>query len=270
MPRITLATFNVAPPGQSTRKYQDMGPVAVARLAHYAKRHGYGFISRPNAPDFHPVCWEKFGVIRTALHQSDWCVWVDSDAMPIDLARPLEPILRPDVDMISQCPVTYLTRLNWPAQRCRLAMPFNSGVFAIRNMPAVHDLLNAAEAMRPPALPQNTAWDGLGDQEAIIAALRDHPVRMHHEPDLQCHPGDLGVRSYFVHFYGNHADHIYTDSQAHGIIANWHGTMGDRLGPAVGAAHYHWANIQNRFPGAALTRGGPERFLYQPDEIHLT
>jgi hypothetical protein len=265
--RVTLATFNVPPGSNATRKYTDLGPAAVARLRSYAARHGYGFVERLENPEAHPVCWEKFGTILTALDTSDWVVWVDSDVMPVDLNRPLDRLLEAGAEVITQCAVTFLHRLGWSDERCRRAMPFNSGIFAVRNTLAVRTMLSTAQAMRPDhALPDNL-WDGLGDQEAIIASLKTCPVRLTEAPMLQAHPADAGNGAYFVHFYGNYAENLFEDASAAMIIDAYHAAMVGRPDLPPQAALYHWANIQNREADAPLSRGGPDRFLYRTSEL---
>lgn len=280
---LAVTTFNVIPAENFTAKYDRLGQLALVNRRMWCARHGYPLIetietSGPlDAALSRPVCWEKFPVIRRALEDHEWVLWADSDALVLDLDLGVDDLCDNRFDLIcgSLAEVAYAVGAT-PAMAAR-RFPVTTGVFLVRSTAWVMDLLNRAEANYA-ALSDRTSvgtpspvWDGIGDQEALIAALMDRPEdlgRVKQIEELETHPRFYRVQHHrFVHFHGNNADHLISADEFDTVWQVWE-TAINAGGPIPdNLATFHWCCIQNRDPEFGFSRGGPERFLYATEEV---
>ena len=169
-----------------------------------------------------PACWGKLAVLGDLLARYEWVLWADSDALVLDLSLRADHLCDNRFDLVAQSMDAVHAAAGITPEAARSRALVNTGVFLLRSSPRSLDLLRRADAkahlVAPPAPGPWSVWDGLGDQEALAEALREHPgdqVRIATVDGLQCHP-----RMYrpgldlFVHFYGNHAAHRIPRAEA--------------------------------------------------------
>ena len=83
-----------------------MAPVAritAARLRTYADRHGYTLVRFEKLLDgLRPAAWNKLLAVRNALlsRQSDWVMWIDADAMVMNMDFPATRLIDDRSDLI--------------------------------------------------------------------------------------------------------------------------------------------------------------------------
>ncbi len=105
-------------------------------LADYARRHGYTAVIAPRRLDpSRPPAWSKLVLVEAFLSANPacrWFLWVDADALVTNPARRVEEFIddRSDFVVAEDVPPS----------------PINTGVFLVRNCPAVHELLRQAYA----------------------------------------------------------------------------------------------------------------------------
>ena len=148
-------------------------------------------------------------------------------------------------------------------------MPINTGVFLIRASDwAINFLRRAYE--RTEFVTHAAVWDGIGEQEAMIALLHEAPEdlkRIKHVDLLQSPPKFHRPGTVFMHFYGNHACHRIPLDQTEALLAAWDQAM--RAGAPVprGFARFHWCCIQNKRTDNPVSGGDLGRYLYRPEDI---
>jgi len=101
----------------------------------FAARHGYDLVLRTElvAPE-RPPAWSKIRLVRDLLDRYEEVLWVDSDAIFVDISKDIAEVMRPGKDL-------YLVEHRWLANtewRCA-----NTGVFLIRSTPWSRDFLDA-------------------------------------------------------------------------------------------------------------------------------
>jgi hypothetical protein len=263
--RIALATFNFAPPGHPTLKYEGLGPAAGRGLRAYCARHGYAaFDAVPDLAGRH-ACWGKIPALRAALADHDWAFWVDSDALVTRPDQRLETLITADADLVAQQPEPWFARTRLDLVRGWAMQPVNTGVFGLRRTDWSLRLLEAAEARARPEAP-GQPWDGRGDQEAICEVLADWGLdRVAHAASLQTPPG--GPPALFSHLFGDRAQARYPADVCRAVVATLVSTPAPLLARRGLLELLHWCAIQNLDPEAPLHRGGPERFGYVPQAL---
>lgn len=261
-----LVSFNAVPTENLSAKYTVLGSLALKRLQDYGAKQGLPvIIDNPDCQGL-PACWQKLPLILDLLAQYEQVTWVDSDAMPVDLNRPLPWIdSAADADLISQCPAQFLNYTGWPADRCRQAMPLNSGIFTIRATSRARALLEAAWALRPTQGDPGRPWDGLGDQEALIRASARIRPRIAYAKDIQSHPKHVTDQTAFAHFFGNHAVPLLSEAEIRAVTLRWHKAITSGLPLPQDLAVFHIAMIQSREAGVGSRP--LERFGYQMDDL---
>jgi len=269
-PDLAVVSFNAVPMYNPTAKYDRLGPMGIANRRLWCVRHGYPLYTDASVPADMPACWAKFAALERALARHEWVLWADSDALVLNLQHDAARFCIPGVDLVSQSMDAVAHRAGVDPARLLAHQPVNTGVFLLRAAHWTRDLLARAAAKRQYAGAPGTApdaiWDGIGDQEALIAALAECPGRIAQVDSLQCHPALYrpGV-DLFVHFWGNHAAHRIAPAQQEAVLGAWE-TAVARGGPVpADLATFHWCCIQQRAPGMAYDRGGPARFLYGED-----
>jgi galactosyl transferase GMA12/MNN10 family len=269
---IALVSFNQIPPDNPSYKYERLGQMALANQRQYAARHGYAFYAEAPAHTSSPPCWEKIPAILSALRRHRWVLWADSDALVASPQCGLEDFCDPTYDLVVQCPRSYFDRISLNADAGLAAMPVNSGVFMVQATTWVHHFLQATYAMKPKPGPARF-WNGIGEQEAMINVLRGQPhdiKRIRYVDALQCHPALHFKGNRFVHFYGNLARHMVPLEEAETVLQRWESAIACGAELPADMARFHWCCIQNKSPDAAVDRGGPERFLYRPQDIQFS
>lgn len=267
--QIALVSFNQIPPDNPSFKYERLGPLALLNHRQYAARHGYTCLNEAPPSSGSPACWEKIPAILRALQRHRWVLWADSDALVANPARGLEDFCGPAHDLVMQCPRAYFRRIGVDADSGLQAMPINSGVFMVQATPWSRQFLEAAYALKP-APDSSSFWNGIGDQEAMIQVLKSEPAdlaRIRYVDGLQSHPALHSPGNLFVHFYGNQASHVIPAEQGEKVLQRWENAVACGGDLPRDMARFHWCCIQNKQSGAALDRGGPERFLYGPKDI---
>jgi hypothetical protein len=268
-PKLAVITFNDVPSINHTFKYDVLGRMAIENRRRYCARHGYDFVSDVPIARDRPACWAKIPAILDAFRTHDWVLWADSDTLVIDDSRAVETYCDPAYDLIVQTHDRYYQLLGIPEAEGRRRMPINTGVFLIRASTWAADFLRRAYA-RTEFVSHKTVWDGIGEQEAMIALLHEAPDdlnRIKHVDLLQSPPKFHRPGTVFMHFYGNHARHRIPLTQAEALLAAWDRAL--RLGEPVPGdfARFHWCCIQNKRADSPVSGGDLPRYLYRPEDI---
>lgn len=269
--RSTLAvvTFNDIPTLNPTQKYEVLGRMAIEDRRRYCARHGYDFIGESPIDRTRPACWAKIPAILGALANHDWVLWADSDVLVNAARRAIEPLCDPAYDLIVQSHERYYRAVGLPVAEATRQMPLNTGVFLIRASEWSCDFLRRAYC-ETKFVTHGPVWDGIGEQEAMIALLDRAPGdlrRIKYVEDLQAPPRFLTPDTLFVHFYGNRARHHIPLQQCDEVFSRWQRAL-DRGGPLpADPARFHWCCIQNRKPEDAAVGGELTRYLYQIADI---
>lgn len=265
---IAMITFNDVPTINTSLKYEVLGVLAVENHRQYCLRHGYDFISEVPIARDRPACWAKIPAILAAFEDHEWVLWADSDTLIFD-QRPLDRFLGTAHDMIVQSHDAFFRLIGVPIERGMARMPINTGVFLMRRSAWSRDFLERAYAQTG-FVSHGAVWDGIGEQEAMIAVLNETPsdrARIGHVDGLQNHPLLYRPGDMFVHFYGNHARHRIPSDQSAEIVSRWQdAVMHDHALPHD-IARFHWCCIQNASADAPIMRGDLDHFLYRPEDI---
>jgi hypothetical protein len=266
---IAVITFNDVPAVNHTRKYNVLGRLAVENRRLYCRRHGYTFIDNVPIARDRPACWAKIPAILAAFETHDWVLWADSDTLVLNPAQPLEHFCRPDHDLVVQAHDRYYQALGIPIAQGWRRMPINTGVFLIRATSWSRGFL-ADAYHRTEFITHTDVWDGIGEQEAMIALLHEHQQdlrRIAYVEDLQAPPKFYRPGCLFMHFYGNHVRKRLPDSVCEAVVARWTARVLAEQGPLADAACFHWACIQNHDPDRSVAGGNLERYLYREADI---
>jgi len=264
-----LVTFNDAPANPASLKYTELGPLAIKRLQDYGAAHDIPVaITSARRSDI-PACWNKLPDILDLLKLYDQVTWVDSDALAIDLTRPMSWLDTPDADFIAQCPQQFLGHIEMSSGARQKTMPFNAGVFTVRSTKRARQCLEAAWKARPAPDAASPVWNGLGDEEALLKAFAQHQPDIALMPDMQSHPQHPTTDTVFAHFYGNHGVPVLDTAQQRAQIALWRAAIINKQPLPENPAAFHWAMIQCP-RGAAqqdIPLRTPDRFCYAVEDI---
>ena len=266
---VAVITFNAVPEINLSYKYDLLGPLAVENHRRYCARHGYDFISDMPPADVRPFCWAKIPAILSAFETHEWVLWADSDTLVREDAAPLGPLMDPRFDMVVQSHAAFFRFIGVPVEVGMARMPISTGVFLMRRSDWSRDLLRRAYA-ETAFVTSGPVWDGIGEQEAIIALLQRRPAdlaRIRHVEGLQNHPRFLAPGDRFVHLYGNHARHLIAEDEARATVERWSAALLTGGAWPGDLARFHWCCIQNRSAAEAHVRGEPEDFLYALGDI---
>ena len=267
--RVAVITFNAIPAVNRTVKYDRLGQMALENRRRYCERNGYDFISNvPVAPD-RPACWAKIPAILEAFRSHEWVLWADSDALVRSDAGGIEPFLDPTHDLIVQAHDRYYRHLGISVAEGNRQMPINTGVFLVRASNWSGEFLRRAYA-RTEFVSRGEIWDGIGEQEAMTALLREAPSdleRIKYVEGLQAPPRFHDAATLFMHFYGNHARHRIPPAACTEILDRWERAI--HLGQPFpkDAIRFHWCCIQNKDPADPAAGGDLRRYLYEPRDL---
>src|SRR6202043_206655 len=104
----------------------------------------------------------------------EWVLWADSDTLVFDHTQGLETFCDPRYDLIVQAHDRYYQRIGLSAAGGVRRMPINTGVFIIRASSWAASFLRRAYALTE-FVTHGPVWDGIGEQEAMIALLHRSP-----------------------------------------------------------------------------------------------
>ena len=265
---IAVITFNDVPAVNRTHKYDVLGRLAIENRRRYCVAHGYHFISDVPIARDRPACWAKIPAILHAFQTHEWVLWADSDALIMDHTRRLETWCETGHELVVQAHDRYYQLLGVPVAEGRRRMPINTGVFLIRATDWTRDFLRRAYE-RTEFVTRGAVWDGIGEQESMIALLHERPEdlrRIVHVDHLQAPPKFYRPGCMFMHFYGNHARHRVPAAECEEVLARW--TDAVRRGTPLPDDHalFHWCCIQNKNPHDPVTGGDLPRYFYRPED----
>jgi hypothetical protein len=139
-----------------TGRHEQMLEITRPVLERYALRHAYDLELRTRASSLdRPPAWSKVVMIRELLEQYDTVVWIDADAIVVDLDS--------DVASHGRCPVDLVTHV---IRGIRLP---NAGVCVWRRSRAADVLLDQMWAQRE--LVEHRWWENA----ALLAVLGGDP-----------------------------------------------------------------------------------------------
>ena len=266
---LAVVTLNRVPTVNHTFKYERLGRMAIENRRQYCARHGYRLLCEYPFADDRPACWTKIPALLHAMETHAWVLWADSDTLIFNRAERLERFCDPDYDLVVQSHDAFFRFIGMPLARGLERMPINTGVFLIQATPWSRAFLQEAYAQSQ-YVTGGDIWDGIGEQEAMIALLRQRPSdrrRIKYVEGLQNHPAFYRAGDGFVHFYGCHAPHLIPLAECHEVLERWEAA--NRSGaPFPGdLARFHWCCIQNKRHDAPVTRGDLAHYLYGPHDI---
>jgi hypothetical protein len=268
-PTLAVITFNDIPAINHTFKYEVLGRMAIDNRRRYCDRHGYDFISNVPIARDRPACWAKIPAILDAFRTHDWVLWADSDTLVLEEPVEIDALCDPAYDLIVQTHDRYYRMLGIPESEGLRRMPINTGVFLIRSSSWSVDFLQRAYA-RTEFVSHGAVWNGIGEQEAMIALLQERPQdlrRIKHVDLLQSPPKFYRPGTLFLHFYGNHARHRIRLPEAEAVLAAWHHAIRQGQPLPGDFARFHWCCIQNKRADSPVSGGDLPRYLYSAADI---
>ncbi len=250
-----------------------LGPLALENHRRYCARHGYAFIDDvPVSPD-RPACWAKIPAILAAFDTHEWVLWADSDTLIREDAAPLDDLCDPAFDMVVQSHAAFFRFIGVPVEQGMAQLPISTGVFLMQRSGWSRDFL--ARAYDETAyVTQGEVWDGIGEQEAMIALLRRQSRR--HEPHPACRgpaePSALSRRHRPLRPSlrqprppPDPRGSVPRDARRAGRPPSSRARHGRPTSPAVSTG----AASRTRAPPSPTIRGELEDFLYRPEDIGL-
>jgi hypothetical protein len=266
---LAVITFNHLPRINYTLKYEILGSMAIENRRQYCERHGYRFICDVPIASDRPACWSKIPAILAALDSHPWVLWADSDTLVFNQIQRVDRLCDDAYDLIVQSHDEFFRFIGMPLAAGLERMPINTGVFLVRSSAWSRDFLHRAYK-ETQFVSNGDVWDGVGEQEAMIALLRRTPKerkRIKYVNGLQNHPRFYRPGDIFVHFYGNHARHRIATTECDEVISRWnHAARRSEPFPAD-RARFHWCCIQNKSSDAPITTGDLDRYLYRLEDI---
>jgi hypothetical protein len=269
MSSLAVITFNAIPAVRHSYKYDVLGEMAVADHRRYCARHGYRFVSDVTISPDRPACWAKIPAILDGLQSHEWVLWLDSDVLVADPTRAVVPFCDPAYDLIVQDQAAYWRLLGVPPADGQRRMPLNSGVFLIRATAWAKDFLRRAYD-RSEFVTRGAVWDGIGEQEAMIALLHEAPEDMQRiklVDGLQAPPRFFRSGTLFLHFYGNHARHHIPPDQSAAVLQRWRRAVEQGAALPADQARFHWCCIQNKSADLPIKGGDLGAYLYRPEDL---
>jgi len=126
-PRRVLCSLGVGP-------YEDLLAVSSITFEAYAELHGYDLrLSTELLERGRPAAWSKIALVRELLEHYDEVLWVDADAIFLDISEDIAELVRPDKDI-------YLVEHLWEADDSWRSA--NTGVFLVRSTPWARQFLD--------------------------------------------------------------------------------------------------------------------------------
>jgi galactosyl transferase GMA12/MNN10 family len=266
---VMVTTFNEVPRVNHTLKYELLGPLAIDSHRAYCERHGYDFSARAPVAADRPACWAKIPALLAALEDHEWALWVDSDTLVADREQRLERFCDDRYDLVVQSHAEFYRLIGVPLAAGLERMPINTGAFLVRSSAWSRDFLRRAYEQTQ-FVSRGEVWDGIGEQEAMIALLRSAPAdrrRIGYVTGLQNHPRLYRGGDLLLHFYGNHARHRIAGATCAEVTSRWAAAVGESRPLPPDRARFHWCCIQNKHADAPIVRGDVDRYLYELKDI---
>jgi hypothetical protein len=117
-PRRVLCSLGAGP-------YEELLAISSITFEAYAARHGYDLrLSTRLLDTARPPAWTKIALVRELLDGYDEVLWVDADAIFLDVSKDIAELVRPDKDL-------YLVEHRWEADETWRSA--NTGVFLVRS-----------------------------------------------------------------------------------------------------------------------------------------
>eukprot|EP00301_Raphidiophrys_heterophryoidea_P001007 c104_g1_i1.p1 GENE.c104_g1_i1~~c104_g1_i1.p1 ORF type:complete len:449 (-),score=86.91 c104_g1_i1:204-1529(-) len=197
-PRNSKSTFDIALVTLSTPNIAHYALEAEKNQLHYATKHGYKFYVYRNSlvewdeqrGAWHSiVTWNKIRAAMDLLPKHEWVVWVDSDAIFVDLEKKLEEI-------IALAPKKEFLVCKDPKQWL-----LNTGVMFFRNTKWTRDMLDKLWNM--PKVQHSSG----AEQNQLIKLLQHIDANQGHwhlfpECTFNCHPSNAKADTYLIHYMG--------------------------------------------------------------------
>ena len=262
--QVAVITFNDIPQQNHTFKYERLGQMAIQNRRIYCERHGYRFIAQVLIARDRPSCWAKIPALLEAFESHSWVLCADSDTLVFNQPQRIEDYCDPDFDIVVQSHEEFFRRLGIPLEEGLARMPINTGVFLMRASAWSREFLRRAYAQTQ-FVSQGEVWDGIGEQEAMIWLLRQHPDdrrRIKYVEHLQNHPKFYRAGDLFVHFYGNHAPCRIPPEECEEVFRRWEDANRQGAPFPADRARFHWCCIQNKLPEGSDVRGDLAHYLY--------
>ncbi len=151
----------------ATGPYLDLLGISATTFADYARRWGWDLVlSAEELSDGRPPAWGKIPFVRELLDGYEWVLWLDADAIVVDLEADIAGVIEPGKDL-------YLVEHEWGDEPQR---PPNSGVFLIRATDWSRRLLDRMWASEH--LTFHPWWDNAALMEILGYDLE--PARLSH------------------------------------------------------------------------------------------
>ena len=268
---MAVVTLNDVPVVNHTFKYEVLGRLSIENRSQYCARYGYHLISQAPIERDRPVCWAKIPAILDAMETHPWVLWADSDILASTHARSVDDFCDPSYDLIVQSHERFFGFLGIPLAEGLERMPINTGVFLMRASKWSREFLRRAYEQTE-YVTQGHPWNGVGEQEAMVALLRrSSGDRWHikYVDGLQNHPRFYRSSDRFVHFYGNYAKHHIPLDECAEVLGRWEVAIRNSDKFPSDIARFHWCCIQNKCEDAPMVRGDLSQYLYAPEDIVL-
>ncbi len=266
---IAVITFNVIPEHNYMFKYERLGKMAIENRRLYCQRHGITFIDDIPIDKSRPACWSKIPAILQAFESHKWVLWADSDALIFDHSRSLLDFCDPEYDLIVQSHDEFFKHIGLDPKVGLKKTPINTGVFLIKSSAWSQWFLNESYKQSQ-FITDDTIWEGIGEQEAMIEVLNQHPddlKRIAYVQHLQNHPKFYNKADMFVHFYGHYTKHHIPLPECEEILNRWE--TANQVGSPYpeDIARFHWCCIQNKSNASPVLHGDLGRYLYTLEDI---
>jgi galactosyl transferase GMA12/MNN10 family len=107
--------------------YEDLLAISSITFEAYAARHRYDLRlpTQPVDPE-RPPAWSKIALVRELLDSYNEVLWVDADAIFLDITKDIAELVRPDKDL-------YIVEHLWETDETWRSA--NTGVFLVRSTP---------------------------------------------------------------------------------------------------------------------------------------
>lgn len=126
-PRRVLCSLAVGP-------YVDLLAISSITFEAYAALHGYDLrLSTQLLDSRRPPAWSKIALVRELLERYEEVLWVDADAIFLDISKDIAELVRPDKDL-------YLVEHVWEDDDSWRSA--NTGVFLARSTPWARSFLD--------------------------------------------------------------------------------------------------------------------------------
>ena len=148
--------------------------------------------------------------------------------------------------------------------------PINTGVFLIKSSAWSRWFLEEAYKQSQFITDDDDVWDGIGEQEAMIEVLRQHPEdlkRIAYVHHLQNHPKFYNKAVMFIHLNGHYTKHHIPLAECEEILARWERANEAGEPYPEDIARFHWCCIQNKSKDSPVLHGDLERYLYTSEDI---